>query len=184
MAGRTRPGGSSTTPIRSPRATSGFGQAGYGTPGTFFVVGKAEISQDIGTVASPYKVTLITYGSVEISGNPVLAWDDLTAPASLNPTRANHTVVVSGRDFKLNGNPGQQFLGAFLAEEQLAISGNPTIHGAFMAENNGLNSSSWPTGDGTVTESNLSGDANITYNCGLQIPELSAPPVIHAWVAL
>jgi hypothetical protein len=175
----------SSTPARWTHCSSGAGHEGINTEGTFYIVGKAEISHDVGTAGDPLKVTLITYGSIEVSANPILAWDDnTTTPATLNPTFSPNTMFVAGRDIKINGNPGQIFTGAFLAEEQLSISGNPNINGFFLAENNNPNISSWDTGDGTVTISSISGNPTITYNCDAGIPALAAPPTIHAWVSL
>lgn len=164
----------------------GPGGGGYETPGTFYVMGDAVISNNPGTAANPLKITIIATASIMISGTPYLTWDQLTTttvPLSLNPSQPTNIMLVAGRDLKLNGNADQTFEGAFLAHEQLDISGNPSINGFFMAENANAGVSSWATGDDLLVESNISGNPTITYNC-ISVADLGGSPIIAGWMAL
>jgi len=128
------------------------GNAGF--DGTYYLEGGVTVSGNPGTTATPWMVTIIATGNIEISGNPKLA---------------NHlvdTLLVAGLDIKINGSPEQNFVGIIAAHEQIDISGNPVVSGFIYGENGGSIS-------GMATQNILSGNPDITYDCGLEIGQIA-----------
>jgi hypothetical protein len=155
----------------------------YDTPtphdGTYYIEGYVKMSKDVGTALAPWRITVLAappgllaapsppaagssindqlagdlgkVSNIEVSGNPKMI------------AHFQHTLLVAGRDLKLNGNASQNFAeGIIAAHEQIQISGNPPIAGAVYAEDGGAVSS-------MVTINEVSGNASITYNCGLTL---------------
>jgi Tfp pilus assembly protein PilX len=116
---------------------------------TYYVKGDVDIRKNIGTSASPARLTVIAEGSIEISGAPHIVSND---PAVL---------FVVGGDLKISGalstlDPSG-FSGQAFVHEQLEISGKPTLYGQFIVENASSN-------DKLVKDNLISGTASITYN--------------------
>lgn len=132
-----------------------------GFDGTYFLEGDAKVQGNPGSPGTPWQTTIIATEDIEISGTPVI------------DTHLRDTFLVAGRDVKINGNPDQRFEGLIAAHEQVGISGNPSIEGFIIAEDQ-LDTS------GMVTGTGLSGNPTITYNCGLN-PPITGPPQILAW---
>ena len=125
-----------------------------GFDGTYYLEGGITVSGSPGTPATPWMVTIIATGNIEISGNPNLA---------------NHlvdTLLVAGLDIKINGTPDQSFVGIIAAHEQIDISGNPVISGFIYGENASSIS-------GMATQNILSGNPDITYDGGLEIGQIA-----------
>ncbi len=125
-----------------------------GFDGTYYLEGGITVSGSPGTPATPWMVTIIATGNIEISGNPNLA---------------NHlvdTLLVAGLDIKINGTPQQSFVGIIAAHEQIDMSGNPVISGFIYGENASSIS-------GMATQNILSGNPDITYDCGLEIGQIA-----------
>ena len=124
-----------------------------------------------GSPGTRWAVSLISYGNIQVNGNPNLG------PA--NPAADYYFLLLAGRDIVLNGNynedhpacdgscPGTipvdiEGLGGILAaHEQIQISGNPDIFGFLMAED-AIACSDWvDTGDGIT----LDGAPDVLYDC-------------------
>ena len=71
--------------------------------------------------------------------------------------------MISGGDIQISGNPSSDgYSGLFYARSQCEISGNPTINGQIMCDDepNALGT------DDEVDDNNISGNPTITYDCG------------------
>jgi hypothetical protein len=119
--------------------------------GTYYLEGNAKVSGNPGSATTPWNVSLIATGDIEISGNPEIT------------THFANNLLIAGADIKMSGNPTQGFNGLIAAHEQIAISGNPSITGSIIAEDAA-------SASGTVTENKVSGNATISYSCGLATP--------------
>ena len=62
--------------------------------GVYCVDGNMEIANNLGVPGSPWEVTFLVEGSVQISGNPYL-----------KPAHSKDIVIIAEGDLKLNGNP-------------------------------------------------------------------------------
>jgi hypothetical protein len=123
--------------------------------GSFCFEGNVEISGSPGSAANPQRWSLYASGSVSISGNPYIrSFDD------------DSILVASGGDLKVAGNPtggGVSYGGAMYGRYQCQISGNPTINGQLICDNE----SNQPTSTITewVTMNEINGNPTMTYNC-------------------
>ncbi len=122
--------------------------------GTFYVEGNfnAKVSGNPGSSKSPVPLSIISTGSIEVSGNPYLT-----------PQNASNLQFITNGDLKMNGNldadPLSAVEGQSLVRAQLMISGNPDIRGQIIVKN----------GVGTtniVDNCTISGNPTITYNGG------------------
>ena len=120
-----------------------------------YVEGNAVITGNPGEATTPWNVSLITEGSIEITGN-VNAQTNSAGPATDN------LLFVAGGDIKVNGNSSQFLQGILAAHEQVDISGTPNLTGTIVAED-AINNSTY------ATENIISGNMNINYN-GLSTP--------------
>ena len=125
--------------------------------GTYYIESNAVLSGNPGEgAAEPWHATIIAEGSIEISGNPVIA----TAGAA--ESGIDNLLFVAGGDLKINGNANQSFEGVMAAHEQIDISGNPNLDGFIIAE-----------GASDVHDyvdmNSISGDMQLTYD-GLNTP--------------
>jgi hypothetical protein len=104
----------------------------------------------------------------------VLSGDNITVGA--NPVMKpflTDTLLIADGDIKMAGTPGSSFTGLIAAHEQIEISGNTSITGYVIAEGAASTHS-------LVTANTLSGDAVVSYDCGLNPPALG-PLLIIAW---
>ena len=136
----------------------------------YFYQGSAKVGSNPGIPSNPWDVTIIAEstqgttpgcpangGDIEISGNPVVKYNDKATPMAL----------VAGRDLKLNGNAVAgtvNFQGIMAAYEQWDVSGNPVIHGAFVS------TSLCDTPSSLIHANSISGNPSITYNSNLEMP--------------
>ena len=138
--------------------------------GSFYVEGDIVISGNAGSSGNPWELTLVATGHIEVSGTPV--FENKKNPA--DPEEIQNLFMVAGTDLKVNGNADQHIEGLFYATEQFYISGNPDINGAVMAYDA-------PSVDGLLSENNISGNASITYGCGMSIPGVSNDIRVISW---
>jgi len=131
------------------------------TDGTYYLEGNVKVSGNPGSPQTPWKTTILATGDVEISGNPEAT------------THFGETFIIAGADVKISGNPSQGFTGLIGAHEQIDISGNATFTGFVIAEDGASDSK-------TVKDNTISGNATITYECGLPTP-LQGPVQILTW---
>jgi len=116
-----------------------------GFDGTYYIEGDAIVGDN----PQDWIVTIVTTGSIEISGETEMDADELDI------------LFVAGGDLKINGKPEQEFVGYMLAHEQLEISGAPVLNGAMIAEDAEDNHD-------FVEENKISGSLNLTYDGGLE----------------
>lgn len=121
--------------------------------GTYCVTGNVKISGNpAGPSGTDLPLSILATGSVEFSGNPQIA-----------PDHPDGIAVIAGGDISLSGNPSSLgYEGVFYSRSQCMISGNPTIIGQVICDDE-------PNASGTenlVSENKLNGDPTITYNCG------------------
>ena len=140
------------------------------TDGFYYIEGDATISGNPGSPGTPWQVTIVATGHIEISGNPRFV--NLKNP--LDPIDIQNIFMLAGTDVKWNGNPTQNVEGFIYATEQIDLSGNPSINGAILAYNA-------PSIDGLISENKISGNPTITYGCGLATPTPSANIQVVSW---
>jgi len=130
---------------------------GNDTPfdGTYYMEGSVMVSSSPGTETTPWVTSIIATENILFSGNP-----------SLSP-HLTDTLLVAGLDIEISGNPDHTINGIIAAHEQININGNPTIVGNIVAEDT-------PSTSDFVTQSIISGEASITYDCQLN-------PGVGAW---
>ena len=133
------------------------------TSGTFYVQGSggARVSGNPGSAKSPIAMSIISEGSIEISGNPFLT-----------PQNASLYQFITNGDLKLSGNVDIDpsiVEGQSLVRNQLLISGNPDIRGRIIVKDLPTVS---PIADLSAS-STISGNPEITYNG--TFPGLSGP---------
>ena len=132
---------------------------------TYYIMGDALVSGNVGTAGNPWYISIIAEGSIEISGE-----------LNMKTTNSRNILFVAGRDLKVNGNPSQSIEGLMLVHEQFAISGEPVLHGAIVVEN------AESSGDGMLDENLLNGNMTITYNCNYSLDNSGiASVVIIGW---
>jgi len=140
--------------------------------GMLYIEGDAVISSSPGSPGSPWDVSVVATGNIEVSGNPTFS--NHMDPG--DPPEVQNIFMLAGLDLKYNGNPAVTVTGLLYAHEHIDIAGNPDINGSVM--------SYWREGDpqlsGWVSQNMLSGNPTITYNCNLQIP---GPPIVRVSVA-
>lgn len=154
--------------------------------GVYYIYqGSGKLGSNPGSPSNPMRVTLLAEsspypgsephcphvgGDIEISGNPYFQYHD----------KAHPLLLVAGRDLKLNGNPEAgafDYQGVMMAHEQIQISGNPVVTGAFIADD-ACDSSNSP-----IHFNELNGNPTITYNGDFEIPVGEGIRVTH-WLEL
>jgi len=129
--------------------------------GTFYFEGNANLSGNHGSEATPWVTTLITIGSLTVTGNQ-------TVRPSLTDT-----MYIAGLDVSVSGNTTMLGGGLIAAHEQVSITGNSKINGFIIAEDASMTS-------GAVVTDAEAGNAEITYSCGLN-PPLQGPLQFLSW---
>src|SRR5688572_9235787 len=139
--------------------------------GTFFVEGHVSISgspKGPGNVAIP--MTLISLGSIDVSGNPKLIPD--APPDAADPTDPGNPeqfLFITDGDLKLGGSPGLDTTdveGQIFVKEQMHMHGTPRFRGRIIVQNDANNFT-------LVNETEIDGTPTITYDGtlpGYQIP--------------
>ncbi|MDH3605714.1 MAG: hypothetical protein OER12_01820 [Acidimicrobiia bacterium] len=124
--------------------------SGVGDAGATIIV--AAINEDTLACDETTKVGTVVGGDVDVAGN-----------TQLRPhTSAGDLAIVAGRDIEIQGTA--DIWGAMLAREQLSFGGTPGANNAIIG------SSPCNTPGSPVSKNELFGDAAITYNGGLSIP--------------
>ena len=138
--------------------------------GTICADDDIEVGNPIGSSLAPKAMTLISSKSITIPGNPYLVVD-----------HSMSILMMAGGDLKINGNGNSganNYDGILYADAQCEISGTPNIHGMLVCRDasNPAGSEDW------VSDNSISGDAEITYNCGMTNPEYPVTPLNgRAW---
>lgn len=144
--------------VTPPGGTAAFGWAFSGSvwdlsqssanAATYFVETDARISGSPGSSASPLPLTVVSLGSIEIAGNPVLRAESTSA-----------LQFLTNRDLFVHGDLGLAtgFDGRVLVREQAFFSGNPTLTGQLIVQNA-------PSLSPMVTENAIAGSTTLSYN--------------------
>ncbi len=119
--------------------------------GVYYVEGTAVIDGNPGSTGSPWSATIVAEQNVIVTGDVQMASYD----SSLQIGDLRNLALVSGGDLQINGTADQSFEGTLAAAEQIELTGDPTIDGSIVAENDGTTSS-------LVTDNLISGDMTIT----------------------
>lgn len=125
---------------------------------SYCIDGNLEISGGAGDEGAPARLSIYASGSVSVSGNPYMVSFD-----------ADSMLIYSGGDLKISGNPKAGLLsygGAMYAKYQCDVSGNPTINGQMICDNE----PSQPTSTiiEWATANNISGNPQLSYNCNMK----------------
>ena len=118
--------------------------------GTFFSYAPVHISGSPGTAKAPKSLSIISTGSIEISGRPYLT-----------PENSAKLQFVTNGDLTISGNTNADDAtsveGQSLVREQLKISGNPKLQGQIIVQN-------VPSVSSAVTSNTISGHMHVVYN--------------------
>ena len=122
--------------------------------GTYCIDGNVGMGNNLGAPGAPQVLTLLTTGSIEVSGNSYLM-----------PAHPDSILMIADGDLKLNGNPTggyDTFEGLIYGGAQCEVGGNPVFHGQLLCKNNAD-----PTGSRDIVQENkLNGNMKLTYMCG------------------
>ncbi len=142
-----------------------------GGAGVFYVNGgDVNVARDSGTGASGATIIAAATNEDTLTCNEATGVGSVTGGdigvaggTQLTPhPSAGDLALVAGRDIRVRGNAG--VWGALLAREQISLGGTPGANNALIG------SSPCHTPGSPVDRNEFSGDANITYNGGLAIP--------------
>jgi len=134
--------------------------------------GNVDISSNVGSKGSPWSVSILADGWIDINGTPII--ENYKNPA--NPEAVQQILFMAGTDIKILGNTNQIFIGVIAAGEQFNLSGTVNIHGAIIAADQSNTSDH-------VTDNYLSGTANITNDGSLSIPPIprGSELLVYTW---
>ncbi|MDI6788892.1 MAG: hypothetical protein QME51_11015, partial [Planctomycetota bacterium] len=124
------------------------------------------ISGNPGSKATPWHVSIISEGSIKVSGNPTME------PA---PTGQN-IGLLAGKDLEISGNPSNPYTGLYAAHEQIKLSGNPAITGVVLAED--AEDVCNQVSTGSQFDITISGNVNIVYDGKMTTPLQDGYPYI------
>ncbi len=121
--------------------------------GKYCAQGNVKISGGLGSPGNPVALSLISEGSVEISGNPYLT-----------PYDPDGSLIVAAGDVSISGNPSggaDSYAGLIYAGAQCKVSGNPQLTGNLVC-----NDAPNPAGSVEYAAINeISGHAKIIAEC-------------------
>ena len=138
--------------------------------GVFFFENSAvNISGSPGSAASPWPVTILATGYIDVSGTP-----------SLKPNPSGGGIaLMSGEDLKMRGGAGNLYdVGLYAAHEQISLKGTPTIKGVVLAED--YEDSCSLISSTSEVDVDISGNTEITYNGDLTTVLIDGKPYIKA----
>ena len=115
---------------------------------TYYVEADVRISSSPGTTDSPFPLTIVALGSIDIAGNPVL-----------QPESAWGLQFLTNRDLFIHGNLGTPigFDGRILVREQADFNGNSTLTGQLIVQNE-------PSVSALVTSNSVAGGTTLSYD--------------------
>jgi hypothetical protein len=141
--------------------------------GVFYSESKVELSGNTGSVKPPWRATIISRDSINISG------DIRLSPYPTTSTPLQNHLLVTGNDLLISSNMRADYAaGAILVHQQMKISGNPQI-AAFILVGDGQ--PTWPgdpfaDGSPGIALNEISGSPIITYSCDFGCHGPGCPP--------
>jgi Tfp pilus assembly protein PilX len=129
--------------------------------------GNVKLSSNAGTDNIPIHISILTTGSIELSGNPnfiAQMTSVQTTPTELPPFVRPSFLMVATEDIKIRGDASvPRFSGVIFAGEQFDLSGNGAIDGQVLGLSN-------PDVSGSpVSENSISGSFELTFNGGQSV---------------
>src|SRR6185369_995826 len=126
--------------------------------------GNVKLTSNAGTDNVPIHVSILTTGSIELSGNPdfISQMNSVeTLPTELPPFVKPSFLFVATEDVKIRGDASvPRFSGVIFAGEQFDLSGNGAIDGQVLSLSN-------PDLSGSpVSDNSISGSFDLTFNGG------------------
>ncbi|MFL6212937.1 MAG: hypothetical protein ACJ74J_03485 [Blastocatellia bacterium] len=126
--------------------------------------GNVKLTSNAGTDNVPIHITILTTGSIELSGNPNFISQMTsvqTLPTELPPFVRPSFLLVATEDVKIRGDASvPRFSGVIFAGEQFDLSGNGAIDGQVLGLSN-------PDLSGSpVSDNSISGSFDLTFNGG------------------
>lgn len=125
--------------------------------GTFYVSGNVVISADVGTVDDPWITTIIATGYIKVSSDNLYMRRPLSTETTLFKSQTANMLFLANTDILIVGTEGQNLTGIIRAREQIGISGDPTITGYIVAQDEA-------TRNRLVAGNFISGALHLTYN--------------------
>jgi hypothetical protein len=126
-------------------------------PGTVCAEGNVVVSGDAGTAVNPLQMSIVSTGSIEISGNPYMM-----------ASHPDNIQFLAGGDLKISGNPSvgaTNFSGLLYAGSQCMVNGNPTLGGQLLCDNKAD-----PSGSvNAVSENKINGNPTIMFDCDANV---------------
>jgi hypothetical protein len=100
--------------------------------GFYYIHGNVTVN---GGPDTPWPVTLVAEGNIEIMGNPqFVSWGSVP-PNDTGDAEANEILFLAGNDLELRGTAGAFTSGIMAAHMEVSISGNVNHTGTILAEN-------------------------------------------------
>lgn len=128
-------------------------------------------AQSIGSVSTPWEITIITEEDIEWTGNAFITnWQDPNDSPDIQ-----NLFLIAENDIKIN-SMDQDTQGIICAKDQFSIGGTATLSG-FIIGGNLTTSSNVVNG----TESSIQGSMTLAFNSSLVPPVLSDKVAILAW---
>ncbi len=128
--------------------------------GTYWVYGVTMITSDVGTQASPWIATILSYYSIQVQSTNLYMRPPAQTDGGLYQPFTRNLLFVTSMDLKIVGTSTQNFSGIARAYEQVEISGNPTFNGYIIAQDSA-------NSDTLVSANAISGNMHLTYNGNL-----------------
>jgi hypothetical protein len=128
--------------------------------------GNVKLTGNVGSSGNPLQVTIMTTGSIEISGTPNMRANLSALKTPLLPPFVKIDMLMAAvQDIKINGDVSASisFTGISYAGEQVELSGNGSINGQVISFSN-------PHVSGTPVSANgITGSFDLTLNDGNSI---------------
>ncbi len=142
--------------------------------GLYFFEGHVATNANIGTIAAPFRVSILATGTIDLSGGSSY-WDDYKGTDPTVPQGVKDIFLMAGGDIRFRGSfPPTAVPGSIMANEEIDIAGSSGINGNIIARNANNPDPSWV--DNKATSNVFSGTTTINYNPNaIKLPFLENP---------
>jgi hypothetical protein len=122
-------------------------------PATYYAEADVRISGSPGTTESPFPLTVLALGNIDVAGNPVL-----------RPESTQGLQFVTNRDLFLHGSLASpmEFDGSILVREQADLNGNPRLTGQLIVQDE-------PSASALVITNSVAGGTTLSYNGTVEV---------------